>query len=34
MDEINSHYPNDIVDYYSPGYADKLIKRIEEYNAE
>ncbi len=34
MDEINSHYPPDIVNFYSPNYADNLIKRLEEYNAE
>merc|ERR1712060_656653 len=31
IDEINSHYPQDIVQYYSPNYADNLLKRLEEY---
>ena len=34
IDEINSYYPPDIVNYYSPNYADNLIKRLEEYHAE
>ncbi len=34
IDEINSQYPPDIVNYYSPNYADTLIKRLEEYNQE
>merc|ERR1712195_341498 len=34
IDEINSHYPPDIVNYYSPNYADNLIKRLEEYGGE
>jgi len=31
MDEINSHYPPDIVNYYSPDYADSLLKRLDEH---
>ena len=34
VDEINSHYPPDVVNYYSPNYADNLLKRLEEYHAE
>ena len=34
IDEINSHYPPDVVNYYSPNYAEGLIKRLEEYHAE
>ena len=34
MDEINSHYPADIVNYYSPDYAGNLLKRLEEYGGE
>ena len=34
IDEINSHYPQDIVQYYTPNYADKLLQRLEEYNGE
>ena len=34
IEEINSHYPQDIVNYYSPNYADKLLKRLDEYGAQ
>ena len=34
IDEINAHYPDDIVNYYSPNYADKLLKRLDEYGAQ
>lgn len=30
---INSLYPADIVQYYSPNYADTLINRLDEYDA-
>mmetsp|Transcript_15083 Transcript_15083/g.14958 ORF Transcript_15083/g.14958 Transcript_15083/m.14958 type:complete len:195 (+) Transcript_15083:950-1534(+) len=33
IDEINTHFPPDIVQYYSPGYADTLMKKLEEYNS-
>merc|ERR1712083_260133 len=31
IDEINSHYPADIVNYYSPNHADNLLKRLDEH---
>merc|ERR1711988_1512869 len=31
IDEINSHYPQDVVNYYSPDYADGLLKRLDEH---
>eukprot|EP00920_Eleutheroschizon_duboscqi_P015059 GHVT01034892.1.p1 GENE.GHVT01034892.1~~GHVT01034892.1.p1 ORF type:complete len:520 (+),score=114.65 GHVT01034892.1:489-2048(+) len=31
IDEINALYPPEIVNYYSPGYSDDLMKRLEEY---
>jgi hypothetical protein len=31
IEEINSHYPQDIVNYYSPNYADGLLKKLDEY---
>jgi hypothetical protein len=34
IDEINREFPPEIVNYYSPAYADSLIKRLEEYHAE
>ena len=34
IDEINSHYPQDIVNFYSPDYQDKLLKGLEEYGGE
>lgn len=34
IEEINNHYPQDIVNYYSPNYADGLLKRLEEYGGE
>jgi len=34
IDEINSHYPQDIVNYYSPNYADGLLKRLDEYGGQ
>mmetsp|Transcript_26295 Transcript_26295/g.25464 ORF Transcript_26295/g.25464 Transcript_26295/m.25464 type:complete len:98 (+) Transcript_26295:907-1200(+) len=30
IDEINSHYPADIVNYYSPDYAKNLLTKLEE----
>merc|ERR1712127_293118 len=33
IDEINSHYPQDVVNYYSPNYADNLLKRLDEGGA-
>lgn len=30
--EINRLYPSEIVDYYSPNYADHLIKKIEDFH--
>lgn len=32
IDEINTHYPADIVNYYSPEYAKTLMNRLEEYH--
>ena len=32
IDEINSHYPPDIVQYYSPGYADTLMNKLNDYH--
>ncbi len=34
IDEINSHYPQDIVNYYSPNYADKLLKRLDDFGGQ
>jgi len=33
IDEINSLYPQEIIQYYSPGYEATLLKKIEDYNA-
>lgn len=33
IEGINSLYPQDIVQYYSPDYAQTLLKKIDEYNA-
>jgi hypothetical protein len=30
--DINNEYPPDVVNYYSPDYADKLLQRLEDYN--
>jgi len=30
IDEINNLYPADIVNYYSPNYAEDLLKKLEE----
>ena len=30
IEEINSNYPQEIVQYYSPDYAETLIKRLDE----
>ena len=32
INEINGQYPPDVVNYYSPNYAEGLIKRLEEYH--
>ena len=32
IDEINSHYPQEIVQFYSPDYASTLLKKLDEYN--
>jgi len=34
IEEINSHYPRDVVNYYSPNYADNLLKKLEEEHAD
>ena len=31
IDEINNYYPPDIVNYYSPNYAETLLKKMDEY---
>lgn len=33
IDEINSLYPQDIIQYYSPDYAATLMKKLDDYNA-
>ena len=30
IDEINNLYPPDIVNYYSPNYAEDLLKKLDE----
>lgn len=32
IDEINSHYPADIVNYYSPDYAKNLLGKLEDHD--
>lgn len=32
IDEINSLYPPEIVQYYSPNYAQTLLKKLDEYH--
>merc|ERR1711937_884960 len=32
IDEINMLYPPEIVQYYSPNYAETLLKKMDEYN--
>merc|ERR1712141_138423 len=32
INTINNSYPEEIVRYYSPGYSEKLLDRIEQYN--
>jgi len=32
IDEINSFYPTEIVHYYSPNYADQLIKKMDDFS--
>jgi len=32
ISDINSLYPPDVVQYYSPDYAEGLMKKIEDYN--
>jgi hypothetical protein len=32
ISDINSLYPPDVVQYYSPDYADQLMKKIEDHN--
>lgn len=34
IDEINSHYPPDIVQYYSPGHAENLLNQLAKYHQE
>jgi len=31
IDEINNLYPPEIVNYYSPNYAETLLKKMDEY---
>jgi hypothetical protein len=33
IDEINTLYPQDIIQYYSPDYAATLMKKLDDYNA-
>jgi len=33
IDEINSHYPTEIVQYYTPDYKDTLLKKLDDYNS-
>jgi len=33
VDEINSHYPQEIVQYYTPDYKDTLLKKLDDYNS-
>jgi 23S rRNA A2030 N6-methylase RlmJ len=32
IDEINNLYPQEIVQYYSPDYANTLLKKLDDYN--
>merc|ERR1711879_855623 len=32
IDEINNLYPQEIVQYYNPGYKEQLIKRLDDFN--
>ena len=32
IEEINGNFPQEIVQYYSPDYAETLIKKLDEYN--
>jgi 3-methyladenine DNA glycosylase AlkD len=32
IEDINLNYPNEIIQYYSPNYAETLIHKLEEYN--
>lgn len=34
IDGINSQYPQEIVQYYSPDYAETLIKKLDDYQSE
>lgn len=34
IDDINSLYPQEIVQYYSPDYAETLMKKLDGYQAE
>jgi hypothetical protein len=34
IDEINSQYPTDIVQYYSPDYSQTLLKKLESFPQE
>eukprot|EP00828_Plagiopyla_frontata_P000715 TRINITY_DN0_c2325_g1_i2.p2 TRINITY_DN0_c2325_g1~~TRINITY_DN0_c2325_g1_i2.p2 ORF type:complete len:144 (+),score=35.85 TRINITY_DN0_c2325_g1_i2:3-434(+) len=34
IDEINNLYPQEIIQYYSPDYAQTLMKKLEDYNQE
>jgi hypothetical protein len=31
IDEVNNLYPPEIVNYYSPNYAETLLKKMDEY---
>ena len=32
IEDINTNYPQEIIQYYSPDYAETLIKKLEEFN--
>lgn len=34
IDEINSLYPQEIIQYYSAGYEQALLKKLDDYNAD
>ncbi|CAK68198.1 unnamed protein product (macronuclear) [Paramecium tetraurelia] len=34
IDEINSFYPPEIIQYYSAGYEQQLLKKLDDYNAD
>ncbi|CAD8161983.1 unnamed protein product [Paramecium octaurelia] len=34
IDEINSYYPPEIIQYYSAGYEQQLLKKLDDYNAD